>query len=75
MDEAAVRAPAPSALCSLDGNAAIVTGAAGPGAVGAGILLTDLDGTGLVEVAGVLASAGVRVETLARRPASPSLRR
>lgn len=67
---AAVDALRPATLFSLAGRVAIVTGAAGGigrwlaaglGAAGAAVLVTDLDEPGLAEVAAVLDEAGVRV--------------
>jgi NAD(P)-dependent dehydrogenase (short-subunit alcohol dehydrogenase family) len=70
----AVRALAPGELFSLAGRAAVVTGAAGGigrwlaaglGAAGASLLLTDADAARLDEVAGLLEASGLRVERLA----------
>jgi NAD(P)-dependent dehydrogenase (short-subunit alcohol dehydrogenase family) len=71
---AAVRALAPGALFSRDGKVAVVTGAgggigrwlaAGLGAAGASLFLTDLNEDALAEVAESLREAGIQVETLA----------
>lgn len=65
---------APKSLYSLEGKTAVVTGAAGGigrwlaaglGAAGAGLLLTDANEAGLVEVAAILARAGVHAEAFA----------
>ncbi|MCL4290159.1 MAG: SDR family oxidoreductase [Thermoleophilia bacterium] len=70
----AVLALAPASLYSLEGKTAVVTGAAGGigrwlaaglGAAGAGLLLTDANEEGLGEVAAILARAGVHAEALA----------
>jgi NAD(P)-dependent dehydrogenase (short-subunit alcohol dehydrogenase family) len=70
-DANAVQALAPAALYSLAGKVAVVTGAgggigrwlaAGLGAAGAAVLITDVDESGLDDVAGTLDRAGVRVE-------------
>jgi NAD(P)-dependent dehydrogenase (short-subunit alcohol dehydrogenase family) len=72
-DPHAVRELAPARLFSLDGKAAVVTGAAGGigrwlsaalGAAGADVLLTDVEGDELESVAEVLGVAGVRCTTL-----------
>lgn len=74
LDAAAVHALAPAALLSLDGRVAVVTGAggeigrwlaAGLGAAGAHVLLTDVAAEPLAEVAAALEAAGVRSATLA----------
>jgi NAD(P)-dependent dehydrogenase (short-subunit alcohol dehydrogenase family) len=71
---AAVRALAPVRHSSLEGRVAVVTGAAGGigrwlaaglGAAGAGVLLTDIDAGELARVAELLRAADVRCETLA----------
>ncbi len=67
-DAEAVRSLAPASHFSLEGRVAIVTGAsggigrwlaAGLGAAGASVLVTDIDEAGLTELCGVLADAGV----------------
>lgn len=72
-DAEAVRALVPAALFSLEGKAAVVTGAgggigrwlaAGLGAAGAAVLLTDVDAEGLDSAAGPLGEAGIRHATL-----------
>lgn len=71
LDADAVRALAPDALFGLDGAVALVTGAgggigrwlaAGLGAAGARLVLTDLAGPGLDEVVATLHAAGVTAE-------------
>jgi NAD(P)-dependent dehydrogenase (short-subunit alcohol dehydrogenase family) len=74
LDAEAVRALEPASLYSLAGKVAVVTGAAGGigrwlaaglGAAGAAVLVTDLDEAGLGEARDVLASAGLEVESVA----------
>jgi len=74
MDAEAIRALRPADLYSLDGKVAVVTGAAGGigrwlaaglGAAGARVLLTDLDEEGLADVRAALGSAGVEAASLA----------
>jgi NAD(P)-dependent dehydrogenase (short-subunit alcohol dehydrogenase family) len=73
LDAEAVGSLAPASLYSLAGKAAIVTGAAGGigrwlaaglGAAGAALLLTDLDEEGLADAREVLDRAGVGTESL-----------
>jgi NAD(P)-dependent dehydrogenase (short-subunit alcohol dehydrogenase family) len=73
-DAQAVRTLAPEKLYALEGKVAVVTGAgggigrwlaAGLGAAGASVLLTDVDEDGLAAAADVLRTAGVRCEILA----------
>jgi NAD(P)-dependent dehydrogenase (short-subunit alcohol dehydrogenase family) len=72
-DAAAIGELAPSDLFSLDGKAAVVTGAgggigrwlaAGLGVAGARVLLTDLDEAALADVCRVLGDAGIECEAL-----------
>jgi NAD(P)-dependent dehydrogenase (short-subunit alcohol dehydrogenase family) len=72
-DGQGIAALRPGALFSLDGRAALVTGAAGGigrwlaaglGAAGANILLTDIDGDGLESVSSTLRDSGIGAETL-----------
>jgi NAD(P)-dependent dehydrogenase (short-subunit alcohol dehydrogenase family) len=65
-----IRALEPARAFSLEGKAAVVTGAAGGigrwlaaglGAAGASVLVTDLDGNGLDDLAEALAAAGMEV--------------
>jgi NAD(P)-dependent dehydrogenase (short-subunit alcohol dehydrogenase family) len=74
LDAEALRALEPARLYSLSGKVAVVTGAAGGiggwlaaglGAAGAAVLLTDLDEGGLRDTRDALAAAGVQVESLA----------
>jgi NAD(P)-dependent dehydrogenase (short-subunit alcohol dehydrogenase family) len=69
-DAAAVRALTPSALFSLEGRVAVVTGAAGGigrwlaaglGSAGAAVLVTDVDESALVDVESTLRDAGLDV--------------
>jgi NAD(P)-dependent dehydrogenase (short-subunit alcohol dehydrogenase family) len=69
----AIRSLEPASLYSLEGKAAVVTGAAGGigrwlaaglGAAGAAVLITDLDEDGLADAHGLLRSAGVDAESL-----------
>jgi gluconate 5-dehydrogenase len=69
-DPEAIRTLAPGRAFSLEGKAALVTGAAGGigrwlaaglGAAGASVLVTDLDGNGLDDLAEALAAAQVEV--------------
>ena len=73
LDAAGIHALQPGGLFSLEGRTAVVTGAAGGigrwlaaglGAAGAKVLLTDLDDEGLAEVQGALADAGVEAGML-----------
>jgi NAD(P)-dependent dehydrogenase (short-subunit alcohol dehydrogenase family) len=72
-DGDAIRALEPASLYSLAGKTAVVTGAAGGlgrwlaaglGAAGARVLVTDLDAEPLAEVEGVLRDAGVEAASL-----------
>ena len=72
-DGDAVAALRPEALFSVDGRVAVVTGAgggigrwlaAGLGAAGARVFLTDLDADGLASVWSTLNEAGIEAETL-----------
>ena len=74
LDPEAIRALRPDGLYSLDGKVAVVTGAAGGigrwlaaglGAAGARVLLTDLAEDGLAEVRAALDSAGIEAALLA----------
>jgi NAD(P)-dependent dehydrogenase (short-subunit alcohol dehydrogenase family) len=69
-DPGAVRGLAPSALFSLEGRVAVVTGAAGGigrwlaaglGSAGAAVLVTDVDESALTDVESTLRDAGVDV--------------
>src|SRR4051812_36060466 len=69
-DAAAVRGLAPSALFSLEGRVAVVTGvaggigrwlAAGLGSAGAAVLVTDVDESALADVDSTLRNAGLEV--------------
>jgi NAD(P)-dependent dehydrogenase (short-subunit alcohol dehydrogenase family) len=73
-DTAGIAALRPADLFSLDGRVAVVTGAgggigrwlaAGLGAAGAKVLLTDLEAGALDEVRAALREAGIQAETLA----------
>jgi NAD(P)-dependent dehydrogenase (short-subunit alcohol dehydrogenase family) len=73
LDGAAVRALAPAEAFSLAGRVALVTGAAGGlgswlaaglGAAGARVVLSDVDRPGLEAVRATLADAGVQADTL-----------
>jgi NAD(P)-dependent dehydrogenase (short-subunit alcohol dehydrogenase family) len=73
LDAAGIQALQPEGLFSLEDRTVVVTGAAGGigrwlaaglGAAGAKVLLTDLDEEGLAEVQGALADAGVEAATL-----------
>jgi NAD(P)-dependent dehydrogenase (short-subunit alcohol dehydrogenase family) len=68
LDSEAIRALAPESLFSLEGRVAVVTGAAGGigrwlaaglGAAGASVLLTDVDEPGLEEARASLEAAGI----------------
>jgi NAD(P)-dependent dehydrogenase (short-subunit alcohol dehydrogenase family) len=72
-DTAAIRSLAPARLYSLEGKVAVMTGAgggigrwlaAGLGAAGAAVLLTDIDEAALDEVEGVLREAGIETAAL-----------
>ncbi len=74
IDAGAIRALRPGDLCSLEGKVAVVTGAAGGigrwlaaglGAAGARVLLTDLTEDGLAEVRAALDSAEIEAATIA----------
>lgn len=74
LDIGAIRALRPDGLYSLGGKVAVVTGAAGGigrwlaaglGAAGARVLLTDLAGDGLAEVEAALEPAGIEAAVLA----------
>jgi NAD(P)-dependent dehydrogenase (short-subunit alcohol dehydrogenase family) len=73
-DAEAVQALAPSALFSLEGRVAVVTGAAGGigrwlaaglGAAGAAVLVTDIDESTLAEVESTLRDGGIDVAAAA----------
>jgi NAD(P)-dependent dehydrogenase (short-subunit alcohol dehydrogenase family) len=73
LDAERIRSLAPGSLFALDGRVALVTGAAGGigrwlaaglGAAGARVVLTDLDEDGLEEVRSRLDSAGIEAATL-----------
>jgi NAD(P)-dependent dehydrogenase (short-subunit alcohol dehydrogenase family) len=72
-DAAGITALRPGALFSLEGRSAVVTGAAGGigrwlaaglGAAGAKVLLTDLEPVDLAEVQSTLEGSGIEAETL-----------
>jgi NAD(P)-dependent dehydrogenase (short-subunit alcohol dehydrogenase family) len=74
LDAEAVRALAPSSLYALDGKVALVTGAtgglgqwfaAGLGAAGAAVLVTDLHQEPIDELVALLRDAGVRADGVA----------
>jgi NAD(P)-dependent dehydrogenase (short-subunit alcohol dehydrogenase family) len=74
LDRAAVKALAPASLFQLDGRVAVVTGAAGGlgrwfaaglGAAGAAVLVTDLEQGPLDELVAVLGDAGIVAAGLA----------
>jgi NAD(P)-dependent dehydrogenase (short-subunit alcohol dehydrogenase family) len=73
LDAEAIGGLAPSGLFSLEGSVAIVTGAAGGigcwlaaglGAAGASVLVTDIEGSGLDELEASLRAAGVDASAL-----------
>ncbi len=74
LDDSAMAALAPASLFALDGRVAVVTGAAGGlgqwfaaglGAAGAAVLVTDLEQAPLDELVTVLAQAGVEAAGIA----------